>query len=86
VKSPYHGNSHQHHAWVRGFTDHRSGAPFNSGDPNQLAVETLAYNEGWRYSQALTAGSDFVDVEFAFEQERQAEVTESEARLLDGNR
>ena len=52
MKSPYHGNSHQHRAWMRGFTDRVSGAPFNSGSPNQLAVEILAYNEGWRAGEA----------------------------------
>jgi len=48
MKSPYHGNSAEHAAWMKGYLDHKSGRPFYSGNPNQRASETLAYNQGWR--------------------------------------
>jgi hypothetical protein len=46
--SPYHGNSAQHRAWMRGFEDQRTGKAFNSGPAAQHASITLAYNQGWK--------------------------------------
>lgn len=48
MNSPYHGNSAQHRAWVKGFQDRTANQSFNSGPPAQHASVTLAYNEGWR--------------------------------------